>query len=143
MKDQRCSTRLHGPGAFRPAFCGPKNRDGNDRNTCLHREVEWSLLEGKQTSVDGTGAFGKDHHVEPVLHHLGCGTHALDCSFAIGALDRDELRHLHGGAEYRDPEQFTFHQHRATASYSRYKNRRIEVRNMVGHVDVISSWQRV
>src|SRR6185312_4696997 len=91
MKHQCRGAGAHDAASLRQHFIRTQNGDRHDGKARLGGEVEWSLLEWEQAAVARASAFGIDSHVDVVAHDFARPADALDGSFAIATLDRNDL----------------------------------------------------
>src|SRR5579864_17753 len=136
MEDYLDLRGLDGEPCFGHSVMRADNRHGNDWHSTLHREVERALLEREQLAVEGALTLDVDDHVEPLIDDSFGGANGFNARIAIAAVDGDERSHSHGSTENRRFEQFLLHHERRTPRNERNLDRRIEIRNVVGHEDV-------
>ncbi len=136
MENYRCGSRLNGEAAFGHDVVRARNRDGNDGNSALEREIERAFLEGQQLAVERALAFDVDGHVNALVDDLLGGVDSVDASLAIAAVDGDERAKAHGASEDGRAKQLLLDQDRSAARDERNGDRWVEIGDVVRHEDV-------
>src|ERR1700722_13358740 len=109
----------------------------NYGNSTLHSQIEWTLLERQQLAVKRTPAFHVNGHIDALFHDDRLRrSHRFDAGLAIAAVDRHQRSHAHRAAENRNLEQLFLHHHRSAPRNQRDLNRRVKIRNVIGHENI-------
>ena len=124
-----------GAAFFHHGFRSPDG-DGDDGRAGGLGEVERAALEGEQAAGAGAGAFDEDEQAEAVRKNFGgllCRLHGgLACAVAV---DGDEAAKAHGRAKQGDAHERAFEHDDGHAGQHGDKGRRIEIADVIGHVN--------